>query len=280
MKKHLKNLGGFHEDDDETEHANLSCIIPKATDRGFIEVEDHGLNNSFFPFIVAEKDICSEIQTLENILERFKWLMDFSMDHDWCANVKKLLDILFAGSVGSGEHSSLKVALSEMGILHRAVRRNSRPMVEFLLRYAPLNVSEEFISSNDGSQVRMESMHGRMLAIEQGLHLRIMLVCGATMHAYIHIVQRKIYRSSTLGHVVVDIPGKQSVAPRQDGAVSFEVGRSASLAFNQSCKLCDQKMSVYYGSRSRASLVYRPTMLSMVGIAAVCMCGSSFQEHA
>lgn len=108
------------------------------------KVEDHGLCSSFFPFIVAEKDICSEIRTLESIIEaaetadgflgateelqardqaldfiheigwllhrshlqfglgsgsnlilfpfeRFKWLIEFSVDHAWCAAVEKLL---------------------------------------------------------------------------------------------------------------------------------------------------------------------------------------------
>lgn len=70
-------------------------------------------------------------------LKRFKWLMEFSMDHEWCAVVKKLLNILLKGVVGIGEHSSLDLALSEMGLLHRAVRKNSRSLVELLLRYAP-----------------------------------------------------------------------------------------------------------------------------------------------
>lgn len=93
-------------------------------------------------------------------------------------------------------------------------------------------------------------------------------------YAYIHAVQRKFHRSSASGHVVVDIPGEPSVTPRYDGAVSFEVGRSASFALSQSCKMCDQKkMSAYYGrSITRTALVYRPAMLSMVAIAAVCVC--------
>lgn len=156
----------------------------------FLQIEDHGFSSSFFPFIVAEEDVCSEIRMLEGALEfterdedvegtgkseaknqamdfihemgwllhrsqlkcrlgdldpntdvfsfrRFKWLMDFSLDHEWCAVVNKLLNILLSGVVGTGEHSSIKLALSEMGILHRAVRRNSRPLVELLLRYVP-----------------------------------------------------------------------------------------------------------------------------------------------
>lgn len=162
----------------------------------FIQIEDHGLRSSFFPFIVAEEDVCSEIRLLESVFEyaesdvhvggtansdvqnqamdyihemgwllhrsqlrsrlghldpnadsfplkRFKWLMEFSLDHDWCAVVKKLLDIFIDGNVGTGEHPSLNLALSDMGLLHRAVRRNSRPLVELLLRYVPKKVSDK-----------------------------------------------------------------------------------------------------------------------------------------
>ncbi|KAL6968711.1 Cysteine desulfurase mitochondrial [Sarracenia purpurea var. burkii] len=191
----IDSLKGY----DEPHCLNFSCSIPAVTGRGFIEVEDHGLSSSFFPFIVAEKDVCSEICTLEKSIElsetdyiqgeyakmearnqaidfvhemgwllhrsqlksrlgqfdpnsglfplrRFKWLLEFSMDHEWCSVVKKLLDILLNGTVGAGEHPFLKAALSEMGLLHRAVRRNSRPLVECLLRYVPENVSDELRS--------------------------------------------------------------------------------------------------------------------------------------
>lgn len=69
-------------------------------------------------------------------VKRFKWLMVFSMDHDWCTVVKKLLDIWITGSVESGDRLSLKIALSEMSLLHRAVRRNCRSM-DLLLGYIP-----------------------------------------------------------------------------------------------------------------------------------------------
>lgn len=170
-----------------------------------IQVEDHGLSSSFFPIIVAEKDVCSEICMLESTIEmtdidedgcgtgkletknqamdfiheigwllhrsqlksrlghldpnadlfsfkRFKWLMEFSMDRDWCAVVKKLLDIMLDGTVGAGEYPSLKLAFMEMGLLHRAVRRNSRPLVELLLRYVPERVSD-VLASDDKSMV-------------------------------------------------------------------------------------------------------------------------------
>lgn len=68
---------------------------------------------------------------------RFRWLLEFSMDHDWCAVVKKLLCILFEGSIEPGENASPELALREMGLLHKAVRRNCKPMVELLLRFSP-----------------------------------------------------------------------------------------------------------------------------------------------
>lgn len=83
-------------------------------------------------------------------LPRFKWLMEFSMDHDWCAVVKKLLDVLRDGTVDAGGHSSLNLALMEMGLLHRAVRKNSRSLVELLLRY-PSKVKDASSSEDSAS---------------------------------------------------------------------------------------------------------------------------------
>ena len=169
----------------------------------FIQIEDHGFSSSFFPFLVAEEDVCSEICTLEGVLEfnetdadfgetakmeaknqamdfvhemgwllhrsqlksrlghlnpsmdlfplrRFNWLMGFSMDHEWCAVVRKLLNILHNGIVCTGDQLSLNEALSEMGLLHRAVRRNSRSLVELLLRYVP-----EKFGSKDSQKISL-----------------------------------------------------------------------------------------------------------------------------
>lgn len=145
-----------------------------------LQVEDHGLGSGFFPFIVAEQEICSELRTLEIIFTsnemgsrnqviqflmefgwllersshlisrpeltalrstefssvRFKWLLEFSIDRDWCAVVKKILDIVFDRRVG-GPDLSVDQLLNEVSPLHRAVRRNCRPMVDFLLKYSP-----------------------------------------------------------------------------------------------------------------------------------------------
>lgn len=82
---------------------------------------------------------------------RFRCLMEFSLDRNWCAVVKKLLGILFEGTVDSGEHPSIVVAILDMGLLHGAVRRNSRLMVELLLKFIPVTVLDK-AGSNESQQ--------------------------------------------------------------------------------------------------------------------------------
>lgn len=81
---------------------------------------------------------------------RFRCIMEFSLDHGWCAVVEKLLGIVFGGTVDTGEHSSVELAVSEIGLLHRAVRKNCRLMVEALLNYCPENVVDK--SGSDQKQ--------------------------------------------------------------------------------------------------------------------------------
>lgn len=68
----------FQEDtaivDDAAEHEDIECLniccsLPGSRGRGFIEVEDSGFSNGFFPFIVAEQDVCSEVCELESIFK-------------------------------------------------------------------------------------------------------------------------------------------------------------------------------------------------------------------
>ncbi|XP_065859846.1 squamosa promoter-binding-like protein 1 isoform X2 [Euphorbia lathyris] len=347
---------------DELQCVNFCCSIPTVSGRGFIEIEDHGFSTSFFPFIVAEEDVCSEICMLEDALEftetdadvggtskmeaknqamdfiheigwllhrsqlkfrlgnldpctdlfpfiRFKWLMEFSMDHEWCAVVKKLLNMLLNGAVGIEEHSSLNLAVAEMCLLHRAVRKNSRSLVELLLIYVPEKSEienklltggshENFLfrpdvagpagltplhiaAGKDGSEDVLDALTNDpgMVGIEawKNAHDSTGFTPEAYArlrghYSYIHLVQKKINkRPAAVGHhVVVDIPNPQPDSDKnqkQNGVVSnsFEIVQRAI----RPCKVCHQKQQ--YGAVGR-SLLYRPAMLSMVAIAAVCVC--------
>ncbi|KAJ0092906.1 hypothetical protein Patl1_24750 [Pistacia atlantica] len=252
--------------------------------------------------------------------KRFRWLMEFSMEHDWCAVVKKLLGILFDGNVDRGEDNSIELALLGMGLLHKAVQRNCRPMVELLLSYAPGKVldrpgSQEkqqldggYISfifkpdvagpagltplhvaaCRDGAENVLDALTDDpgLVGIEAWKSSRDSTgmtpndyACMRGQYSYINLVQRKINKKSAeSGHVVLDMPGdhldcmtkqKPSDGLKLSGVVSFQTEKIETKVKLQHCKFCEQKLA--YGN-PRTSLVYRPAMLSMVAIAAVCVC--------
>uniref|UniRef100_A0A0C9RMY9 TSA: Wollemia nobilis Ref_Wollemi_Transcript_9851_4110 transcribed RNA sequence n=1 Tax=Wollemia nobilis TaxID=56998 RepID=A0A0C9RMY9_9CONI len=75
---------------------------------------------------------------------RFKWLLEYATEQDWCAVMKKIMNIMFSSFAKSIE---AKTILDEVGILHRAVRRNCRAMIEFLLAYVPDSVTENTVTT-------------------------------------------------------------------------------------------------------------------------------------
>ncbi|KAA8527982.1 hypothetical protein F0562_035149 [Nyssa sinensis] len=363
--------GATFNEHNEIQCFSFACSIPNVIGRGFIEVEDHGLSSSFFPFIVTEQDVCSEICSLESVIEeaetaddirgesgkvearnqaldfiqemgwllhrshlkfrlgldpnldlfpfkRFRWLVEFSIDHDWCAVVKKLLDILFNGTVDAGEHSSVELALLDLGLPHRAVRRNCRSMVEVLLRYVPDGVPDKsgsaqkqrvdgdnflfrpdvtgpggltplhIAASRDGSESVLDALTDDpgLVGIEAWKGARDSTgltpydyACLRGYYSYIHLVQKKMNKKLGSGHVVLDIPGvlldcnlKQKPMDGHKSAkvASFDTEKNEIRLIQRHCKLCDQKLA--YGSARTSLAIYKPAMLSLVAIAAVCVC--------
>ncbi|XP_024993790.1 squamosa promoter-binding-like protein 1 isoform X1 [Cynara cardunculus var. scolymus] len=337
-----------HED---TQSLSFSCPIPHISGRGFIEIEDDSLSSSFFPFIVAEQDVCSEIRTLESDLDvvetsddterekkeieartralefvnemgwllhrsqlkvrlgsmdpssdsfsfkRFRWLIEFSIDHDWCAVVKKLLGIILNGAVETAEHGSVEVALVEVGLLHRAVRRNSNRMVSLLLNYHPENVSGSVLfrpdaagpggltplhiaSGKDGSESVLDALTDDPLLVGLDAWRNSRDSSGLSPYDYaslrghynyIHLVQRKMNKKrSEKGHVVVDMPPTESPLFKVAAGFETEKGVVVTRAIS-SCSRCERKVAYYGGGRSSLA-IYKPAMLSMVAIAAVCVC--------
>ncbi|KAJ6720885.1 TRANSCRIPTION FACTOR SBP FAMILY-RELATED [Salix viminalis] len=357
---------------DKPQCLNFQCSVPNFVGRGFIEIEDHGLSSSFFPFIVAEPEVCSEIRMLEDAiqvaetstdihtlaetmdiknqsldyihemgwllhrshlkfrlgqldpnlvpfpLKRFEWLVQFSMDHDWCAVVRKLLAIMFDGTVDAGEHSSFELALFHMGLLHRAVRRNCRPMVELLLRYTPDKQQSggpgtqqnqladgrdsrfmfkpdaagpagltplHVAACSDGAENVLDALTDDpgLVGIDAWKKSRdntgltpFDYACMRGHYSYIHLIQRKIDKKSESSYVVLDIPSslvdydsKQKDGHKLPNFASLHTEKIEMKAMQQHLKVCERKL--VYGA-ARTSLVYRPAMLSMVAIAAVCVC--------
>lgn len=78
----------------------------------------------------------SMFEVPEYKLHRFKFLFIFSVEHDFCALVKTLLDVLLEICLGRDELSreSLQMLL-EIHLLNRAVKMRSRKMVGLLINY-------------------------------------------------------------------------------------------------------------------------------------------------
>ncbi|KAK7278130.1 hypothetical protein RJT34_23155 [Clitoria ternatea] len=248
-------------------------------------------------------------------LKRFKWLMEFSMDHDWCAVVKKLLNLLFDGTVNTGDHPSMYLAVSEMGLLHKAVRRNSKQLVELLLRYVPENISGKLgpedkaltdgqnqiflfrpdvagpagltplhiAAGKDGSEDVLDALTNDPCTVGIEAWKNARDSTGSTPedyarlrghYTYIHLVQKKINKRQGSAHVVVEIPNNLTESntnqKQNESSTSFEIGKVEVRRGEGHCKLCDNKLSCR--TAVGRSLVYRPAMLSMVAIAAVCVC--------
>jgi hypothetical protein len=87
---------------------------------------------------------------------RLKWLLEYATEHDWCSVVQKLLNILFSSNVIGANWLAITM-LGEVGILHIAVRRNCRAMVEFLLSYVPESVAEETLFTPGQGQEKLSS---------------------------------------------------------------------------------------------------------------------------
>ncbi|KFK35212.1 hypothetical protein AALP_AA5G254900 [Arabis alpina] len=217
-------------------------------------------------------------------LLRFKFLIEFSIDREWCAVIKKLLNVLFEeGTVDS----SPIAALSELCLLHRAVRKNSKPLVEMLLRYIPNKQQTlsglfrpdaagpagltplHIAAGKDGSEDVLDALteDPGMIGIQAWKNSRDSTGFTPEDYArlrghfsYIHLVQRKLNWKPIVKeeHVVVNIPE------------SFNIDQKQEKKLDQ-CSLCVHKRPVVITTQQK-SVTYRPAMLSMVAIAAVCVC--------
>ena len=73
---------------------------------------------------------------------RFRWLLSFAIDQEWCAVVKKLLNTMFRGDIDLDVSSPIEFVLGE-NLLVTAVNKRSKPLVQFLLRYRTRNYAPD-----------------------------------------------------------------------------------------------------------------------------------------
>lgn len=99
--------------------------------------------------------------------------------------------------------------------------------------------------------------------------------CLRGHYSYIHLVQRKSAGKSEGGHVILDVltnsKQKPLEGPRSTKTFRLESNKTEHGLSRLHCKLCEQKIPC---RSTRTSLVARPAMVSLVAIAAVCVCAA------
>jgi hypothetical protein len=84
----------------------------------------------------STKSDVSDSEFIQFSAARFRYLLLFSNERDWCSLTKTLLDILSKRSLVSAELSQETLEmLSEIHLLNRAVKRKSRSMVQLLVQF-------------------------------------------------------------------------------------------------------------------------------------------------
>ncbi|KAL3618413.1 SBP domain [Castilleja foliolosa] len=306
--------------------------------RFFIEVENKSRTTSF-PVIIADTTICQELRLLEPEinstteacesikhflnelgwlfqrkhnsflfgtpdykLTRFKFLLIFSTEHDFCALVKTLLDILVELNVVREElvKESLDM-LSEIHLLNRAVKRRSWKMIDMLVNYSIINPndnSENFIFvpdmagpggftplhlaactsasddlvdalTNDPKEVGMHSWNSVLDANGLSPYAYALM---RNNHSYNALVARKL----------ADKKNGQISVPINDEIEHFQVEMDADKTSiselnkrPKSCSRCAAIVKHGYSknfTRGSKGFLQRPYIHSMLVVAAVCVC--------
>lgn len=93
---------------------------------------------------------------LEQVSSRFHHLLVYAVERNWCALVRKMLDIAFENDDWDATFVELSEMLDGANLLHRAVRNRSRSMVELLLDFLPAFLAGMNDSDLEGFKRRLE----------------------------------------------------------------------------------------------------------------------------
>jgi hypothetical protein len=114
----------------------------------------HFLNELGWLFQKEANSSSLSLDLVEFPVTRFKYLLVFSVERDWCVVTKTLLDMLTKMSLGNETlaQESLET-VGEMHLLNRAVRRKCRKMVDMLLQFA-VPITDNGNSNNNSNKER------------------------------------------------------------------------------------------------------------------------------
>uniref|UniRef100_A0A1D1ZCN6 Squamosa promoter-binding-like protein 15 n=1 Tax=Anthurium amnicola TaxID=1678845 RepID=A0A1D1ZCN6_9ARAE len=239
---------------------------------------------------------------------RFKFLFIFSIERDWSALVKKLLDILVQKSSRNiGLIQECVETLSEMQLLHRAVKRKCRTMVDILLHYSvtngidaamvylfppnlvgpggitPLHLaasmpdSEDIVDglTDDPQEIGLNFWNSVVDDSGQSPYTYALM---RNNHSYNGLVARKLADKRN-GQVSITVGNEETA--QANPSFSRELDKPNLQSFETTCSRCAMLETRRIRSTFRLQgFLQLPYINSILAIAAVCVCVSVFLRGA
>ncbi|RLM93962.1 hypothetical protein C2845_PM08G10800 [Panicum miliaceum] len=269
----------------------FSCSFPSTSGRGFIEVEDYDQSSLSVPFVVSDKDEwCAVVKKLLNTM------FQGDIDLDVPSPVEFALGENLLVSAVNKRSKPLVQFLLRYRTRNYAPDSGAIDPVQFLFTpdmTGPSNITPLHIAAtiSDATSV-LDALTDdpQQLGIKAWKNARDDTGFTPEDYAqkrghifYIQMVQDKIDRRLPKAHVSVAIPSRASAPDtvRKHGSqlkstdqTTFNVEKSPrSISQPLSCRQCvHQDHQLAYRPRTNRFFSTRPAMLSLVAIAAVCVC--------
>ncbi|KAH0922052.1 hypothetical protein HID58_022070 [Brassica napus] len=197
------------------------------------------------------------LEQSEFSLSRFKFLLVCSVERDYCALIRTLLDMLVERNVVNDEPNREALdMLAEIQLLNRAVKRKSTKMVELLIHY----------SVNLGSSKNWNSLCD---------------ATGQTPYSYAAMRNNHTY-NSLVARKLADKRNKQVSLNIESEIVVDQLGvsRRSSTELNKSSCVSCATVALKYRRRASGShrLFPTPIIHSMLAVATVCVCVCVFMH--
>ncbi|KAJ0964997.1 hypothetical protein J5N97_026135 [Dioscorea zingiberensis] len=226
--------------------------------------------------------------------KRFKFLLTFSVERDWSALIKMLLDILVERSSKSHDliQESLEI-LAETQLLSRAVKRKCRRMVDLLLHYSvnggvgaskiylflpnmvghggltPLHLA----ACTQGSEDIVDALTNDPQEIGLNCWNSILDDNGQSPCTYASIRHNHSYNTLVVRKLADRKNGQVSITVQNEEVSSKKSYSVSKPLYSRSCAQCAfiDAARIRPTTRSRGFL-QRPYVHSMLAIGAVCVC--------
>ncbi|XP_074564842.1 squamosa promoter-binding-like protein 15 [Curcuma longa] len=230
-------------------------------------------------------------------ISRFKYLLTFSVERDWCTLIRTLLDILVQRSLkdDSSKHEPLEL-LSEVHLLNRAVKRKCKKMLDLLIHYSvvhgsyatkvylfppnmagpggitPLHMAASMEDSidmvdmltNDPQEIGLKCWNS---VLDDDHQSPYMYALSRNNISYNTLVARK-FADRNNGQITISFEGEKISSSA--GGESRRYG--SQVLESGSCAQCAITRTVLLRRTPRTGLLQRPYVHAMLAIAAVCVC--------